>query len=511
MKSRHLPLLFLPLAALALGQDQDRRANATHSREGFTGNSAYEPVHPSPKEGEARRTFTPTVFPPPPPVLGAPLSNATVPTEVELPAHLQPLRSHLYDSLYAPLAYLLLNDDLHAARAAGLESYRASRRSALTELRNGLDAARNLAPAARAAELSALAARQSGPLAALEREADQLHLILMRDVSVLHGVEWDTLRLWNHSRALTSAELDDLNLTLSAAFFHDGLSLDQRLLLRETAIEITARRSATPDAATEAIFFSPFTARIRAPAGATPEIAVKLQAYQAKKAELKRQLHDELRAHDLNFFTATRTTALKALAARQAPEFAALETLAEEIRVALAALPASEPPAAPALPEALARRLSAYLVAKTDWQKSMLRQVAAWRAKLPGLRIELAGLDGVPHIEFKAGPSGASPGAADLAALAEFNRLQQAAYETLGRDKETLTAEIGRTLGTANGGEKSVDQLIAEFGTALGRLDTRLRYRDYETAVLQPGLSPAQRRLLFSAALEQLDLTLLAR
>ena len=32
-------------------------------------------------------------------------------------------------------------------------------------------------------------------------------------------------------------------------------------------------------------------------------------------------------------------------------------------------------------------------------------------------------------------------------------------------------------------------------------------YRDYQIAVLQPGLSPEQRRLLFDAALEKIALT----
>jgi hypothetical protein len=34
------------------------------------------------------------------------------------------------------------------------------------------------------------------------------------------------------------------------------------------------------------------------------------------------------------------------------------------------------------------------------------------------------------------------------------------------------------------------------------------KYRDYQAAVLMPGLSAGQRRLLFDAAVEQLDLPL---
>lgn len=523
MKSVFSFAFFLPvLTAISFGQDQDRRSNATHSREDYHGTGSYTPPPPNTtpqgslyitqrrNDGtQSAHPALPTIFPPAPPVLGSSIPLRQPVPELELTGALHQLRFHVFDSFYAPLSVLLQSGDLPTERSSELDAYRAARQQLVTDLRASLKLALPLPAADRARELSALANRQVASLELLDLSAEKIHLALMRHVSVLHAIEWDNLRQQRGRHNADSVIRDEFNLCFSAALFHEGLSIDQRLLLREAALEIMPRQTTVEDLGV--IYFSPFTSRIRLPAATTPEIDAKVGAYLAKKSALKLQLRDELRAHDLNFFTATRTTALKALAARQAPEFAALETLAEEIRVALAALPASEPPAAPALPETLARRLSAYLVAKTDWQKSMLRQVAAWRAKLPGLRIELAGLESVPHIEFKAGPSGANPGAADLAALAEFNRLQQAVYETLGRDKETLTAEIGRTLGTATGGEKSVDQLIAEFGTALGRLDTRLRYRDYETAVLQPGLSPAQRRLLFSAALEQLDLTLLAR
>ena len=67
---------------------------------------------------------------------------------------------------------------------------------------------------------------------------------------------------------------------------------------------------------------------------------------------------------------------------------------------------------------------------------------------------------------------------------------------------------IGGELDTLNrkqaGPEKDIDQLLQEFLQALPRQQTAELYRAYETAVFEAGLSAAQRRLLFCAALAKL-------
>ena len=57
------------------------------------------------------------------------------------------------------------------------------------------------------------------------------------------------------------------------------------------------------------------------------------------------------------------------------------------------------------------------------------------------------------------------------------------------------------------GATKSVDALLADFAAAFKQQQLRALYQDYRTAVLQPGLTPAQRELLFNAAVAALDLT----
>jgi hypothetical protein len=50
-----------------------------------------------------------------------------------------------------------------------------------------------------------------------------------------------------------------------------------------------------------------------------------------------------------------------------------------------------------------------------------------------------------------------------------------------------------------------VDLMLREYSNTLALQELWHQYHDYDIAVLQPGLSPEQRRLLFDAALVKLD------
>ncbi len=50
--------------------------------------------------------------------------------------------------------------------------------------------------------------------------------------------------------------------------------------------------------------------------------------------------------------------------------------------------------------------------------------------------------------------------------------------------------------------------LLTKFSQSIRELERNWDYHDYQIAVLQPGLSPEQRRLLFGGALERLALPL---
>ena len=448
------------------------------------------------------------LLPPETPVLGSPPAALQGAAASETPAELLPLRRHVFEPFYGPLATLLAAGDLTEDRRRSLEAYTAAREAALAELHAKLDETRPADATRSAGELAAFAAQQAPRLAELDRTAEQLHATFMRDAAVLQGIEWQNLRQVKLARDVQPGSVaDEWNLVIVAAFFNEGLSADQRLLLREMIQELGRSLRSAPGGTARA--FSPFTARVDLPAGLPAALEQKLTAYDRAKSALKRELRDMLYAHDLEFWTAQRTEALRGLAAKQAAAFAELERLAEDIRRDLAVQSGTARSTTAGLPAEVSRRISAYLVAKAAWQRAMVQKLADLRGRHPAATVEFAGLEDRPRIEV--GGAGRLP-AAESASLADFNRTQQEAFAALGREKDALNLQLARLAQEQAGGTqaRTVDQLLAEFGAALGRLDLRLRYRDYETAVLEPGLSPAQRRLLFGAALEQLELPLVA-
>jgi hypothetical protein len=462
-------------------------------------------------------------LPPTPPALGETVpmvkQSATL-TAMTLPPI---LRNCIYDTFYAPLSALMYSEDLSRKRRETLDGYIASRLQATAALRAKLESLASADPDTRQRELSAFATEQTPQLAALETTGDGIRDNLVNGSWLQSGVDWEDLRQWRlGDDTRWESQLDEIKVIVGASFFEDGLSSPQRLLLREMAMELSDSLRA-PDADISLgtpgpyFYFSPFTARIRLPAGLPPELEAKIDAYRANKAALKHALRDALYKTDRVFWASTRTNALKTLAATQAAEFIALEQLAEEIRVGLAPFPNPARPAALPLPAPLMKRISAYMAQKNAWQKTMVEKLNAVRTQFPDDRVEFSRLDGAPGIQLVANrrAKAATTHSRDtvLAELATFNAGQQKAYTTLAREKEQLTAEIMQIASGLAGRQsaKSVDQLIAVFDHALRQQENWLRYGDYEAAVLQPGLSPEQRRLLFGAGLEKLDLPLLNR
>jgi len=176
------------------------------------------------------------------------------------------------------------------------------------------------------------------------------------------------------------------------------------------------------------------------------------------------------------------------LAALQAPAFAALETQAEEIRLALQDVHGIDGlPSAPALPAELAARLATY----RDHKKALLRELNA-------------SLAGIVRTSVAPTSNGVS------VPVSAFSKEQQAALAALSREKDSLRdalAERRRASG-ATQDRKSVDNLLEDFERARQAQELRERYADYRTALLEPGLSPAQRRLLLASALQSLDFPL---
>jgi hypothetical protein len=228
----------------------------------------------------------------------------------------------------------------------------------------------------------------------------------------------------------------------------------------------------------------PETARIRVPADLPAGLAGQIAAFRQEKKQLKAELRDALRTYD-GAGAGERTRVLKQLAINQAPRIAALEERAEDIRRGLAGVPDMPgPPAPPPLPDELAARISAYRGHKLD----LLNLLHAVLAQPPPAERPLERT--VPIKEQ----------------VATFNREHVAQFAELMAEKDGIREALGRYLRSED--RKSIGDLLEEFENSRQEQEIWDRYRDYQIAVLLPGLSPEQRRLLFDAAVEKLALPL---
>jgi hypothetical protein len=467
--------------------------------------------------------YRPIYFPPAPPALGEPIPVNLTRGSLAKFAPPSVLASYVYEPFYAPLSPLLFSENLDRRRREKLDGYRAARTTALEALRTKLDSLRNADADARRQALATFADEQAPALAALEATAEELRSNFVNGGFFESGSDWNDTRQWrlgDNTRWESTA--DEIKVMTAAAFFQDGLSPAQRRLLRELAMELSDSLQApgadiSLDAPGPFFYFAPEMARIRLPVNLPPEVSTKIVAYQAQKAALKAELREMLYKQDRTLFDFKRVAALKVLAEQQAGRLAALEQLAEEIRVGLAPLPnPASPPALP-LPQELSVRISNYLGQKSEWQRLMQAKLEELRAEFPedrveyvregmGLAIQIVG-NRRSSAEINARRTTA------MANLASFNSVQNDRYLALTRDKEVLRADVLKAVTSAlsGPGSKSIDQLLRQYAYAFGQQERWERYREYEIATLQPGLSAAQRRLLFGAAMEKLDLPLNTR
>ncbi|WP_415907505.1 hypothetical protein [Oleiharenicola sp. Vm1] len=423
---------------------------------------------------------------------------ATVPAlETELPAA-PAVRDPIWNDLageanelfFAPLSSRLAKGGLDRRMRERVDLYRRKRTAALGELRQSLAAAETATPPP---------APGDDALAELATTADALRRDLYRGGFLVADADWNQHRNWrlgDPGSKRTAQELlaDELAVMRAAIFYQEGLSLPQRQLLREIVIELAAALGDTDSATAsdfapdETIFFLPHGSRLRLPADVPAALAAQIDAFTAQKRALKRELRDALFSLDRES-DSKRERALRELAARQEPRFRELESAAEAIRRELASLASARPvaPRSP-LPPELEQRLETYLRNKASLQR-VARQQAQPDADKGGARKE-------PSAE------------AARAALAAFEAENRNRIAALAAEARALREEVARVAAhSPAGATKSVDALLADFAAAFKQQQLRALYQDYRTAVLQPGLTPAQRELLFNAAVAALDLT----
>jgi hypothetical protein len=299
------------------------------------------------------------------------------------------------------------------------------------------------------------------------------------------------------------------------AFYQEGLSPEQRRLLVETSIEIETPTEeewapGSRQLGDRLLPFSPEPARIRLPANLAEPTAEKIGRYILEKGRLKTELLDALRKNP-DTASGARTQALSQLAAAQSGRIAEIERIAEDVRRDLALLPnPAVPPTPPPLPADIADRISAYRRHKVEVLRELRDLLVADTPAPAGSR---DGSDGDPDPNAFAwvrdGRTRIEVQATSLqGSIDKFNARQEELIAALNRELAAIRKDLSEYVRSRNPalGGKSIDDLVKDFEDARQKQELWDRYRDYRDAVLMPGLSPAQRRLLFDAAAGQLAL-----
>lgn len=467
-------------------------------------------------------------FPPAPPRLGSPLdSPGSAQGPMAAPAE---LAAYVNEPFYAPLSTRLSQQDVKGKLRVRLDAYRAAKVALQAELRTRLDALAAADPATRRRELAAFAREQTPRIAALELTADQLRNDLIVTGYFDDGTDWNDYRRWQLgvSGFRTSAEaiLAQYQVMRAAVFYQKGLSPAQRRLLREVAMELaeaanqatessdTFTRAASADT-NPLFFFSPETARLRLPVELPADLARKISDYEREKSGLKAELREAVYTQDRANFDFLRAHALARLAEKQQPQIAALETLAEDIRQELSVLPnLARPPGPPSVPPAIAARMATLLHEKKAAQESAVILVQQIKKAISVSSVNATrSADGRAKLSVVISPQDRTEEKIRPVRemISRYNDENLARITALEREKADLHDEVAQFVGAGpdvDDAEKAVQDLMDESYNTIERREEWALYKDYRAAVLEPGLSPEQRRLLFDGALETLNLPL---
>lgn len=478
----------------------------------------------------ARPLFEPFFLPAVLPVLGVARPPNPIPLAEGYP------REFAGEPFFMAYGNLAARNELSPKRADRIARYRTARLALLTELREQLNRVHDASTEVRQRVLAGFAPNQTARLQELETEAQQIRYDLTHaelfsatadDIGNLrshtdliaggfaHGttvVGWAAGSVPSvdardlppvHAGPKDNATLSSLRLMLSAAYFRNGFSPDQRRLFEEMAQEailvIKPELGATGPAA---VFFWPAGARIALPTGLAPEAAAKLEEFQKRKTALKNELRAALAREEKRIFNVSGTETFERLAAAQAPRFAELDALADQIRPALAAQMEADTKLATELPADLASQITRLVERKTTLQRELYARLWEFRLELPTERFGLIKEGNGLALTIVTTNTSNHEREPVLARVKEFNEEMADRFTALAVTRDRVREALARYQATAPGVKSgtTVDQLAADFLTAYQARETQNRQRDYAAAVLAPGLSPAQRRLLLAAA-----------
>lgn len=454
----------------------------------------------------------PVFFPPNPPPLGRSVARGVPGAgRYQAPAELAHYVSEFfYPALGTRLATRNFNDKLRGQ----LEAYRAAKLALQAELRSGIDELRGAEPAVRLEGLVMLSRRQTPKIIELEKTAEQL-----RRTFITSENNWSAVRQWHlsdkHRRGFSPIEIAQV--MRAHAYYDHHLLPAQRRLLREIAIELVfaAENTAAATAAQPFLFFPPEPARVLLPEDMPPEVAARVAAYQTKKSRLKKELYDAVHDSDGASFAFLRGSSLRTLAEKQGTRLVELETLAEEIRRGLAALPPPPAPRSP-VPTQLDARVSDLVTAYQSAQAETVKKIEEILTAAKNLPMQANYRFEGETLKFLVVPTRGARGGGANSALPRIEAVRaqvSAVADDYGRrvadllnERESIRQAIAESLNLTQPDE--IDRALISALRVANQRYADTAFSEYRVAVFEPGLSPEQRRLLFDAVVEGLELPL---
>lgn len=436
------------------------------------------------------------------PWLGAPLPPAPRGDPGAVAVRLAP---YLAEPFFPALSALVHEGALSSRRLELLSRYREQRLQVVKALTVELTEVRSSPGRDLSARLAAFAQTQAGVVSQVEALAEEIRSDLLQGRLLEGFADWEAYRAWVRAvpgwKDSLRAQCEPL---LEAAAFEPGLLPEQRELLQDTAMELVGQdapdNSAGAAGGVPMLAFDPGAARVRLPADLPAELQATVAEYRRLKDALKAELRAAVLSTDRNS-AGVRASTLAQLRESQAPRLAELATLAEAIRAGLVGRVLPDEPTDPAVPAGLAAQIADYLQAKVAAQRAFIAKLEEVRAALPQATAEIEACDRGYEIRV----AGAPVDAPVLATLPEFHAARARAYaELLAKKKALLQALRATAPRLLEARDCPVDALLQEFAAAQARRDNWNKYWLYRQAVLTPGLSAGQRRLLFRHAVETL-------
>jgi hypothetical protein len=237
-----------------------------------------------------------------------------------------------------------------------------------------------------------------------------------------------------------------------------------------------------------------------------PELVDRIGRYNRDKTRLKQELYEIVVQLDREPAD-VRRKAFAALTDRQHPRLRELEELAEEIRHGLAAVPRPVLRAAPHVPPELLRRIAVYRDERAlifgDMYQAMMDAAGRVRPDRDPRELSFEERQQM-HRRLAEERLAARNRAAEEFQSAARDRIEalRARYDAVMADLAVVaTGQFDAETGKPHTGET----LLRSYSLAMERFEVHGReeviYRGYRIAMLEPGLSAEQRRLLLGAAL----------